>query len=80
MSRPEMSATEIQAEVKRQVQQLQGVGELRETIVIPLPAPLLRFDSTGCNWYMAYGGIAGEHGHAVRDVVEQVKAQWNLRV
>ena len=78
MTRPQMNAADIQAEVLRRVHQIPAVREGRENIPIPLPAPLIQFDSNGCNWYMAYGGSVGVHGHAVREVVEGVKAEWNL--
>ena len=78
MSKPEMNAADIQTEVQRRVHQIPSVKDSRETIPIPLPAPLISQDSSGCNWYMAYGGMVGIHGHAVRDVIDKVKAEWNL--
>ncbi len=78
MTAPEMSASEIQAEVTRLVQQIPELRENRETITMPLPAHLAGLDSAGCNWYMPYGGRVGVYGHAIRDAVQQVKAKWNL--
>ena len=78
MTTPKMSAAVIQAEVARLVHQIKAVKEDRQTIAIPMPAPLAVLDSGGCNWYMAYGSIAGIYGHAVRDMVQEVKDRWNL--
>lgn len=78
MTRPNVSAAEIQAEVARLVHQIQEIRDDRQTIPVPLPAHLAGLDSDGCNWYLAYGGNVGIYGHAIRDVVQQVKAKWNL--
>ncbi len=78
MTTPRMSAAAIQAEVSRLVHQIKAVKDDQQSIAIPLPAPLAVLDAGGCNWYMAYGGIVGIYGHAVRDVVQQVKDKWNL--
>ena len=78
MTTPKMSAAVIQAEVVRLVHQIKAVKEDRQTIAVPMPAPLAALDAGGCNWYMAYGGIVGIYGHAVQDVVQEVKDKWNL--
>ena len=78
MTTPKMSAAVIQSEVSRLVHQIKAVKDDHQSIAIPLPAPLTVPDAGGCNWYMAYGGVAGIYGHAVRDVVQEVKDKWNL--
>ena len=78
MDRLEMSGADIQTEVTRLVHQIEEVRASHETIAMPLPAHLAGLDLDGCNWYMAYGGMVGIHGHAVRDVIDKVKAEWNL--
>ena len=78
MDRSIKSAEEIQAEVTRLVHQIKELHEDRQSISIPMPGRLIGPDSTGCNWYMAYGRDVGVHGHAVQAAVQEVKAKWNL--
>ena len=79
MDRLEMSGADIQTEVTRLVHQIEEVRASHETIAMPLPAHLAGLDLDGCNWYMAYGGNVGLHGHAIRAAVQEVKAKWNLK-
>lgn len=79
MERLEMSGADIQTEVTRLVHQIQEIRASRETITLPLPAHLAGLDRDGCNWYMAYGGNVGQHGHAIHAAVHEVKAKWNLK-
>ena len=35
-------------------------------------------DSDGCNWYMQWAEHARSHGALVQEVVEEIRARWNL--
>ena len=54
-----------------------GMATLR--ITLPLPTRDKVPDSKGCNWYMQWDAHAKGHKALVMEVVEEIRAKWNLK-
>jgi hypothetical protein len=57
-------------------QRLQSIAALPMTLPLPIRDPYP--DSKGCNWYMQWDEHAPRHKAVVMEVVEEMRAKWNL--
>jgi hypothetical protein len=71
------SAQEIQAEVRRLIQERRVARSDRDRVEVPLPMPR-PVDGTGLNWWMSGFGNALGFERDIREAIKAVGQRWNL--
>jgi hypothetical protein len=73
-----VSGREIQARVQSLVDQDPAVLSDRKKVIVPMPKPSATEDETGCNWTIAYRGIADGHEDIVKACMAIVQHEVNI--
>lgn len=73
-----VSGTEVQARVQSLVDRDPVIQASGRKVIVPMPKPLASETETGCNWTIAYRGIADGHEEIVKSAMAIVQNDVNI--